>query len=143
MKVKDILNYTNKVMILDEIGCGIIGEARIGDGSKYQDAEIGSIMASEDMLCVTIIESETPAVDKIERIYTGGGIYCYRGQFADGRFFVGDGDLSSYTKTDPFAVDWETLLDWEWQRDNELEDGPEVSLDAVWDSTPDEKRIEG
>ena len=58
---------------------------------------------------------------KVERVYTGGGIYIYRGVLADGRYFVASDDWGwedcqgEFITCNPFAMSWDT-------------DGEEVAL---------------
>ena len=62
---------------------------------------------------------------KVERCYTGGGIYIYRGTLTDGRHFVASDDwgwedcVGEIVSYDPFAKEWDELFD----GTKEFEDG--------------------
>jgi len=74
---------------------------------------------------------------KVEPTYTGGGIYVFIGQMADGAWFLADD--SNYDArlidTDVFKADWDEELWWpEWQESHLVADIPtEKSLDFFAD----------
>lgn len=87
----------------------------------------------------------------IQRTYTGGGIYIYRGRLADGRYFFGATDEEPEILKDginPFGMDWDDLC--YGVRDEDmppLSDGSYLpiykgetttaTVDELWDNSPE------
>ena len=83
-------------------------------------------------------------VERIGRIYTGGGIYMYAGKLKDGRYFFGDSEgCAEITTEDLSAMDdlWETVSDPEWYEAHETK-ATGIRLTELWDKLPDDIKRE-